>query len=90
MHGWALMVLGPGLLGAPRPVRLRAPALLLVALLLAPVEGHTSSDVELLLAFKDFFYNGCSVLSSWGASPEPCDGSWLGIQCSSYGDVTGM
>lgn len=79
-----------GLLGAQLPARLTAPALLLVALLLAPTEGQAPFDGDLLLALKETFSNGYFVPSSWGASPEPCDGSWLGIQCSSYADVTGM
>lgn len=72
------------------PVWLAARALVLLALLPAAVIGQSSTNVDLLLAFKKTFSNGDSVLSSWGSTPEPCDGTWLGLQCSSYGDVTGM
>lgn len=75
------------------PVRLAARALVLLALLAllpAAITGQSSTNVDLLLAFRETFSNRDSVLSSWGSTPAPCDGTWLGLQCSSYGDVTGM
>lgn len=81
-------MMGPDVSAAGVSSRLAA-LLLHAALLLVPVGGQ-KSEKELLLDFRATFNNGYSILSSWGSSPELCDRSWLGVQCSSYGNVTGM
>lgn len=86
--GSAHSMMGTEVSAAGVPSRLAA-LLLLATLLLVRVGGQRSQK-DLLLDFKDTFSNGYSILSSWGASPEPCDGSWLNVLCSNYGDVTGM
>ncbi|KAL4440627.1 hypothetical protein ABPG75_003628 [Micractinium tetrahymenae] len=63
----------------------------------------SSSDADLLLAFKATFDNGASLLSTWKAGTDPCagpptkesygagrqssTGSWLGIWCDDSGRV---
>ena len=64
-----------------------------------PTEGVSSPlvplpdcDQQQLLGFKASFENGAQVLASWNASTGgPCNGTaWLGVSCSSAGEVVGM
>lgn len=54
----------------------------------SPANG--SSNAAVLLAFKQTFSNGGTVLQSWAsAQQDPCQDGWLGVGCSS-GLVTHM
>lgn len=47
-----------------------------------------STDLELLLAFKDSFANGAEVLADW-VGDSPCT-EWQGVTCDMNDQVTSM
>lgn len=63
-------------------------ASLVVLLARAAAQPSATVDAGLLLVFKGSFVNGGEVLSNWRGA-NPCDG-WLGVSCSSDGQVTGL
>lgn len=55
---------------------------------LTQLPACSSSDEQLLLAFKANFTNGKSVLGDWTAGTDAC--AWTGISCNDQDQVTGM
>jgi hypothetical protein len=51
-----------------------------LVLLLAARALATPTDAELLLAFKDSFANGNTLLKDW-VGEDPCESNWAYITC---------
>ena len=54
--------------------------------------GYTPpTDAELLLAMKDSFDSGATVLADWVPGGQPCGApAWTGVTCDDAGRVTEM
>ena len=61
------------------------PALMLLSMLAC---ASSTSDADILLAFKGNFSNGHTVLADWTGA-DPCGGKWTGVSCA-QGRVTSM
>jgi hypothetical protein len=56
---------------------------LLLALLPCLCRAASEADIDLLMAFKETFENGDTVLASWNGT-DPCVGKgdqWRGVSC---------
>lgn len=64
-------------------------ALVYLPTVLSQPSTSNATNVELLLAFKDGFFNGAEVLASWRNGTPPC-GTWTGLTCDDGAAVTDM